>query len=140
MPAAKPLPVLLQSGLATYRRRVQAQLAAAGHDDLPRGGPFALGVIAGGGAAGDVIRQLGLSKQGASKLIDTLVTRGYLERTPDANDRRRFALELTEHGRAAVRIVRAAVRSIDAELAGAVSARDLAGLAKALSALGEIEA
>jgi DNA-binding MarR family transcriptional regulator len=137
---ATAVPVLLQAGLSSYRRRVQAQLAAAGFNDLPRGGPFVLGAVAnGGGAAGDVIRQLGISKQAASKLIDTLVVRGYLERRADPNDRRRFALVPAERGRAAARVIGAAVRAVDGELARNLSARDLAGLQKGLAVLAGLD-
>ncbi len=52
--------------------------------------PFILGGMESPGvSAGDLIRQLGVSKQAASQLIDTLVLRGYLERATDPSDRRR---------------------------------------------------
>ena len=55
-----------------------------GYDDLPRNGAFVLGGMANHGAAlGDLVKQLGVSKQAISQLIDTLVLRGYLERHPD---------------------------------------------------------
>jgi len=41
---------------------------------------------------------LGVSKQGASRLADEMVSRGYLERTVDATDRRRVHLRLSTVG------------------------------------------
>jgi DNA-binding MarR family transcriptional regulator len=135
-----PLPVLLRAGLGAYRQRVQERLVSAGLDDLPRGGPFVFGsLVSQGGVAGDVILQLGISKQAASKLIDTLVVRGYLDRAVDASDRRRYTLEVTERGREAARIVRSAVASLDDELAAHLDARELAAFAKGLTVLAGLE-
>ena len=47
------------------------------------------------------MRELGVSKQAAGQLVDTLVLRGYLERSVDPEDRRRLTLTLTERGMAA---------------------------------------
>src|SRR4051794_6190426 len=41
---------------------------------------------------------LGISKQGASRLADDMVSLGYLERTEDPADRRRTHLRLSETG------------------------------------------
>ena len=91
--------------------------------------------MAGNGAAGDLIRQLGVSKQAASQLIDTLVVRGYLERQVHPEDRRRMTLALTERGLAAAASVREGVESVDAELASLISPGELAGLRAGLEAL-----
>src|SRR5262249_56193637 len=81
---------------------VAAMLAAAGFDDLPRNGPFVLGGMANhGGSAVELIQGLGVSRQAASQLIDTLVLRGYLSRQVNRDDRRRLDIELTERGPAA---------------------------------------
>ena len=42
------------------------------------------------GSVGGVARDFGVSKPAASKLIDTLVVRGYVERGTDPEDRRRL--------------------------------------------------
>ena len=39
-----------------------------------------------------------MSKQAAGQLVDTLVLRGYLDRSPDPEDRRRMTVTLTERG------------------------------------------
>lgn len=131
-----PLPTLLRAGLVAYRDRVQAQLAAAGFDDLPRGGPYVLGAMANqGGAARDVMEQLGISKQAASKLIDLLVVRGYLARETDASDRRRMSLSVTDRGRAAARIVGTTVGAVEQELARTLDPGDVEALRRGLAAL-----
>ena len=46
--------------------------------------PYVLGgIVNGGGSAADLVRQLGISKQAASRLVDVLVENGYLERAKD---------------------------------------------------------
>jgi DNA-binding MarR family transcriptional regulator len=133
------LPALLRAARGSYGHAIRASLAEAGFADVPRNGAFVLGGIVNQGvSAGDLVRQLGVSKQAASQLIDTLVVRGYLNRSPDQEDRRRVTLEATERGRAAAAAVRAAVVSVDEELAGLLTAGQLAGLRAGLVALIDI--
>ena len=133
------IPALLRAARGAYAHAVRARLAEAGYDDMPRNGPFVLGGMANqGGSAGGLIRDLGISKQAASQLIDTLVLRGYLERRIDGDDRRRMTIECTERGRAAAAAVHAGVEAVDAELAGMLSPTQLAGLRAGLVALTEI--
>jgi DNA-binding MarR family transcriptional regulator len=116
-------------------------LAAAGFEDLPRNGPFVLGGMAHhGGSAVEMIRGLGVSRQAASQLIDVLVLRGYLGRQVNRDDRRRLDIELTERGRAAAAVVRAAVEQIDRQLTARLSPAELAGLRAGLAALAAIKA
>lgn len=134
------IPALLRSCRGAYGNTVAAMLAAAGFEDLPRNGPFVLGGMANhGGSAVDMIRGLGVTRQAASQLIDTLVLRGYLSRQVNSEDRRRMDVELTDRGRAAASVVRAAVEAVDRELTSALSPRDLAGLRAGLEALTAIK-
>ncbi len=86
----------------------------------------------------ELIRSLGVSRQAASQLVDTLVLRGYLTRVVNAQDRRRMDIDLTERGRAAAGVVRAAVVQVDGELRDMLSASELSGLRNGLAALGAI--
>lgn len=130
------IPALLRAARASYGNAVRARLAEAGYDDVPRNGAYILGGISNrGGSAGDLIRELGISKQAASQLIDSLVVRGYLAREVNREDRRRMTIAVTERGRAAAAAVRAAIAVVDAELARRLSPAELAGLRKGLEAL-----
>ncbi len=130
------LPALLRAARGAYAEAVRSRLTAGGFDDLPSNGPFVLGGLANHGvSAGDLIRQLGVSKQAASQLIDVLVLRGYLERATDASDRRRLTIEPTDRGRAAAEAVREGVVAVDSELVALVSPAELAGLRTGLEAL-----
>src|SRR5579863_3639916 len=99
-----PLPALLRHARAAYGLAMRKALEAAGYDDIPKNGLYVIGGLALG--AGDVplaalIRDLRISKQAAGQLVDTLVTRGYLARNVDEQDRRRLVVALTDRGRAA---------------------------------------
>jgi DNA-binding MarR family transcriptional regulator len=136
---AIPIPALLRAARGAYGNAVRARLAAADYDDMPGNGPYVLGGLAANVAtAGELIRQLGVTKQAASQLIDTLVVRGYLARRADPDDRRRMLIELTDRGRAAAGVVGAAVEAVDAELAQLLTPVERAGLVAGLVALTEI--
>ena len=134
-----PIPALLRWARGAYGYAVRGNLVEAGFDDLPGNGPFVLGGMARfNGSAADMIMGLGVTKQAASQLIDTLVLRGYLTREVDPEDRRRMTISLTERGRGAAQATRTAVDSIDAELATMITPAELAGLRAGLTALGQI--
>jgi DNA-binding MarR family transcriptional regulator len=131
--------VLLVRARGGYGNTISAHLAAAGFDDLPRSGPFVLGGMASHrGSAVEMIRSLGVTRQAASQLIDTLVLRGYLSREVNPEDRRRMNIVLTERGRAAAAAIRAGIDEVEAELALMLTPADLAGLRAGLAALGQI--
>jgi DNA-binding MarR family transcriptional regulator len=135
-----PIPGLLRAARGSYSRAINRQLAAEGIDDLPRNGPFVLGSMARwGGSAADVIENLGVTKQAASQLIDTLVLRGYLTREVNSDDRRRMTIVLTERGRAAAVAVRSAIELVDAELATMITPAQLGGMRAGLVALERIK-
>lgn len=134
------MPVLLRHARATYGLAMRAALAAAGYEDVPRNGLYVIGGLAmeGGVPLGDLIRQLRVSKQAAGQLVDTLVVRGYLERVPDTQDRRRLTVTLTERGKAAARAQKAARCEIDARLLARVGPGALRHTRNALAALIEL--
>jgi DNA-binding MarR family transcriptional regulator len=134
------IPALLRAARGSYGQAVAASLHEAGFDDVPRNGPFVLGGMANRGwSASDMVAALEVTKQAASQLIDTLVVRGYLTREVNPDDRRRLTIDLTDRGRAAAAAVRAAVESVDFELAGMISPEEMAGLRAGLAALAEIK-
>ncbi len=133
------LPALLRAARGAYGDAVHEQLAAGGFEDMPRNGPHVVGGAANRGAPiSGLIRELGVSKQAASQLIDTLVLRGYLNRRPDADDRRKIVIELTERGEAAAAAVQEGVRDIDRQLAEAISPEEMRGLQAGLYHLWQI--
>jgi DNA-binding MarR family transcriptional regulator len=130
------LPVLLGAARTTYGDAIRLALGKAGFHDMPRSGARAVGGIARTGAnLRDVSAELGISKQGASQLVDVLVLRGYCERVPDPDDRRRITVGLTDRGRAAAVEINAAVSRVDEALLARFGAARLAQTREVLGAL-----
>jgi DNA-binding MarR family transcriptional regulator len=129
-------PALLRIARQAYGSAVRQALADGDFDDVPRNGAFVLGGIARHGAPlSEIISALGVSKQAAGALVDTLVARGYLDRSVDPEDRRRLTVRLTERGAAAAAVVRSAVEEVDADLAVTVGASYLAHTRATLASL-----
>jgi DNA-binding MarR family transcriptional regulator len=136
---APVIPALLRAARTTYGAAIRAAQAEVGCDDVPRNGAYVIGAIARGGSPlSDIIKALGVSKQAAGQLVDTLVARGYLDRSPDPEDRRRLTVTLTERGYAAAAAGRSAVEQIDARLTERVGADSVMHLRVALLALIEV--
>src|SRR5579884_2532757 len=134
--AALPLPALLRSAGGGFSGAIRRALDGAGLEDVPPNGPYVLGAIARTGAPlGEVIRRLGVSKQAGGQLVDTLVSRGYLERDVDPEDRRRLVVGLTARGRSAAAVIRAAVAAVEADLIEAVGEERVGSARVVLAAL-----
>ncbi len=132
------MPALLRHARSTYGRAMRGALEAAGYDDVPANGLYIIGGLAmgaGGVPIRQLVRELGITKQGAGQLVDTLVARGYLIRTPDENDRRQLIVTLTERGRGAAETQAAAREEIDAALLKRMGAENVVTARRALLAL-----
>jgi DNA-binding MarR family transcriptional regulator len=135
------MPALLRHARTTYGKAMRDALEAAGYDDLPANGLYIIGGLAmgaGGVPIRQLMRELSISKQGAGQLVDTLVARGYLVRTPDENDRRQLLVTLTERGQAAAETQAAARAKVDAALLARVGETDMAAARRTLAALIDI--
>jgi DNA-binding MarR family transcriptional regulator len=133
------MPVLLAEARSTYARAIRRAFDDGGFDDIPRLGARLLGGIERYGSPGDLAGALGVSKQAASALADTLVVRGYLNRTVDEVDRRRVVLTLTDRGHEAATASARAVAEVDfrlVELIGRDAAMSLRASLGALVMLG----
>lgn len=105
---------MLRSVNQRYRSAIRMGLTEAGLEDLPQRGYWALTTLAGAaGDASDLISEMGVTKQAVSKLVETLVAAGYIDRKSNQEDRRRSNLSLTEKGHEAVGIIASAVRATD---------------------------
>lgn len=132
------LPVLLRHGRNTYGSAMRKALDEAGYDDIPGNGLYVIGGLALGAEdvpLGRLIKELRISKQAAGQLVDTLVTRGYLERSIDKDDRRKLTVTLTERGKAAAATQAAAREKVDAELLASVGQDDVNRTRRTLAVL-----
>jgi DNA-binding MarR family transcriptional regulator/catechol 2,3-dioxygenase-like lactoylglutathione lyase family enzyme len=130
----------MRAARGAYAQAIRSQLDAIGIDDLPRNGAFILaGIDAAGGPRSDLPAELGVTKQAVSQLLEILVRRGYLERSPDPDDRRRNVLELTERGTQVVDAVVRAVETVDGELHKRLAAAEVEAMRAGLLALAAIK-
>ncbi|HEX4122321.1 MAG TPA: MarR family transcriptional regulator [Verrucomicrobiae bacterium] len=132
------MPALLRHARVTYGVAMRNALEEAGFDDVPKNGLYVIGGLALGAEdipLGQLVKELRVSKQAAGQLVDTLVLRGYLERTVDAADRRKLTVALTERGRAAAATQAKARERIDAELLARVGPEDVKRTRRTLAAL-----
>lgn len=135
------LPVLLRHGRTAYGSAMRRALDEAGYDDIPGNGLYVIGGLALGVPdipLGQLIKELRISKQAAGQLVDALVTRGYLERAVDKEDRRKLTVTLTERGKAAAATQAAAREKVDAELLAGVGQDDVLRTRRTLAVLCDI--
>jgi DNA-binding MarR family transcriptional regulator len=132
------LPALLRHARNTYGVAMRKALDDAGFDDIPGNGLYVIGGLAVGAndvPLGQLIKELRISKQAAGQLVDALVTRGYLERAIDKDDRRKLTITLTERGRAAAAAQAAGREKVDAELLASVGPDDVSRTRRTLAVL-----
>jgi DNA-binding MarR family transcriptional regulator len=132
------LPALLRHSRSTYGSAMRHALEEAGYEDIPKNGMYVIGGMAMGADGlplGQLVKELGVSKQAAGQLVDMLVLRGYIDRAADPNDRRKLTVTLTERGRAAAAIQKEVVKKIDADLATRVSQEEILCARRVLAAL-----
>ncbi|HEY7136451.1 MAG TPA: MarR family transcriptional regulator [Acidimicrobiia bacterium] len=133
------LPVMLTLARRPYGAAIRRALHEAGFTDMPRTGARLVGGIARNGpSVGNTAAHLGVSKQAASQLVDTLVERGYVTREPDADDRRRIVVDLTDRGREAAKHIRGAVERVDRALEKRVGKERIADARTVLASLAEL--
>jgi DNA-binding MarR family transcriptional regulator/catechol 2,3-dioxygenase-like lactoylglutathione lyase family enzyme len=82
---------------------------------------------------------LGVSKQAVSQAVEVLVSRGYLERRANSEDRRRVRLDLTVDGRRVLESVIRATDAVDQELVDRISVERVEALRAGLIALAEMK-
>jgi len=131
-------PALLRHARTTYGKAMRAALEEAGFDDIPANGLYIIGGLAlreRDLPLRQLVKELGITKQGAGQLVDALVMRGYLSRTVDEKDRRQLIVALTERGRAAAQVQAKARERIDSELLERVGGADVQAARRALGTL-----
>ena len=105
---------LLRMPWETVVRRMLERLHAEGFDDLDMAHMNLLLYPGPQGARpSELAAQRGMSKQAANYLLGQLEALGYLERQPDASDRRSKRIALTDRGERAAYTIRDAVRDVE---------------------------
>jgi DNA-binding MarR family transcriptional regulator len=93
---------------------LHVELRARGwHDVRPAYGFVLLAAADAPTAVTDLAGLMGMTKQAASKLVDTMVESGYVRREPAPGDRRRRPVVLTARGRALLAAVEDIYRDLE---------------------------
>ena len=101
-----------------YQQRLDRAMADAGFDErrFPDGRVLRLCSEPAGSTISNIGRELGMTRQGASKLVSHLQDRGYVSVADSATSRREKAVTLSELGSQYLGAQRSAVRSIERDL------------------------
>jgi DNA-binding MarR family transcriptional regulator len=121
------LGILMGLAYAEFVGRLNQAMGEAGFDDLGPShgyvfralgdGPMTLTELASG---------LGMTTQGAAKIVEEMVGGGYVARRPDPRDGRAKQLELDERGRSALATARRIHRRLERELVHSAGPRRVA--------------
>lgn len=138
MSRAEPLDfgVLLNVAFVAFKDALDADLAAAGFDDIGTSFGYVFRLLAGAPCnLSELAAQLGMSSPGALKVVDDMVAKGYVSRSADADDRRVKRLELTDRGRAVLGRARSFHEKYEQALTQRLGARQVAATRKVLEAM-----
>ena len=138
IPPEQDLSLLFAALSAATNAEVVRRIAAAGHPDLrPAHGYVFQHLIAGPARITELAGKLGMTVQGASKLVAELEQLGYVDRQVDPGDRRNRIVALTTRGWAGIEAGRAARAAVTAELRAALGEPAADTLVAALQRLAE---
>lgn len=118
---------LLALARRAWVREMAARLEDAGYSEYRRSDAAALRLLARGGpvAIGELGSLLGVTRQAARKLADSLLQRGYASVERDAADARRLNVTLTRRGSAYARAIVDVIEALNRELAQRVDPAQL---------------
>jgi DNA-binding MarR family transcriptional regulator len=121
-----------------YQRRLDQEMAAAGFPDrgVPDGRVLRLCTRSDEVTASQIGRELGITRQGAGKIVADLRSRGYVTLGPSSSDGRQKVIMLTPRARDYLATQRAAARRIEQELTEQLGADAFENLFTLLEALG----
>jgi DNA-binding MarR family transcriptional regulator len=124
-----------------YQQRLDRAMAEAGFGErrFPDGRVLRLCSGPSGSTISAIGRELGITRQGAGKVVGHLSDRGYVEVTDSATSKREKSVTLTSRGNEYLRAQRAAARTIEDEVAATVGARGMSGLFALLEVLDDGE-
>jgi DNA-binding MarR family transcriptional regulator len=133
-----PLADALHRAWTGYRRLVDEELAAAGFRDRSAPDRRVLRLCSGAEAVtiSEIGRDLGITRQGASKIVAGLRDRGYVKLSPSPTDGREKIVTLTSHALAYLSAQRAAGQRIEAQLRRELGDHAFDALQRLLEVLG----
>ncbi len=133
-PAEVPLARLMAMAFRHLIDELHTRLAKQGYTDVrPAYGYVLLAARSTPTTTGaDVAELLGMTKQAASKLIDSMEQGGYVKRRPRGDDARAKEIALTARGHKFLTTVEAIYRELEADWAGVIGKQRLEALRRDL--------
>jgi DNA-binding MarR family transcriptional regulator len=121
-----------------YQLRLDEAMAAAGFAErrFPDGRVLRLCATPAGATISAIGREIGITRQGATKVVTHLVDRGYVSVTDSASSGREKSVTLTPRGSDYLDAQRSATQRIEAELRTALGPAGFTALTTLLGALG----
>jgi DNA-binding MarR family transcriptional regulator len=132
------LGVALRQAWVGYRRRLDEELAAAGFGDrgFPDGRVLHICSTSADATISQIGRELGMTRQGASKIVASLRDRRYVTLSDSATDAREKIVKLTPRATEHLAAHRKAARDIERQLRSEVGPAAFDSLYLLLEALG----
>ena len=141
MEDASDFGVLLGLAYGNFVAEMRADLAASGYADLHRSFGYVARLLDEYEATvSEVAELLGLTNQGAVKVIDEMQAAGYVQRVSDPSDGRVRRVRLTPRGREALGRARAFHARFERELAARIGAEPAATVRAVLTDLAAVDA
>ncbi|MFZ1063766.1 MAG: hypothetical protein WAN30_09895 [Acidimicrobiales bacterium] len=117
-------------------REMSARLERSGFADYRRSDAFVVRRLARSAMTiGTLGIELSMTRQGARKVVDTLIERGYAHLERDESDARKSRVTLTRRGHDYARTIVHVIATMNAELRASVGARALDETARVLNRL-----
>jgi DNA-binding MarR family transcriptional regulator len=131
----------LRRAWLAYHRRIEAAMVEAGFDDVavPDGRVLRLCLDPSGTTISTIGRALGMTRQGAGKLVGSLRDRGYLKVQPSASSGREVSVTATAKARDYLALRRQAAGRVEDEVRAELGADGYAQLRALLQVLGGTE-
>jgi DNA-binding MarR family transcriptional regulator len=128
----------LRTAWVGYQRRLDAEMDAAGFPDrrFPDGRVLRMCERTDGVTASQIGRALGITRQGAGKIVAALKDRGYVTLTTSPDDAREKVVILTPRAHEYLAAQRSATRRIERSLRNQLGPETFDSLAALLEALG----
>jgi DNA-binding MarR family transcriptional regulator len=123
---------LLAQAHADLARRILDGVVAAGHTLRAAHSAVFVNIDSEGTRLTALAERASMTPQAMGELVDDLVARGYLARTPDPTDRRAKLIVLTERGEAAVQAAFDTIIAVEADLEALLGRTGLTRLHTAL--------
>ena len=135
--APENLAILLREPFRAMNDRVLARLAERGHPEIRASHGVVFQYLDDAGTRVSVLAERAqMTKQSMAELVAHLERHGYVERVPDASDRRAKLVRATDRGREVFAVAREVVAEVDARLderLGADKVRQLRALLQELA-------